>query len=235
MYTLDDLSVRLLSELREIAENLGIKNAKKTAKKDLIYEILDKQATLPDSEIQKIKKEEKRPESKPESKPESRPARPANKKRENVKRENVKENKPTEKAEAKSPEDLLKSLDIEIETESSGEAPAAKGGETKEQKPREGKSEGHNKPNKRRENERSEDRPKSDDRESKERKEQRNEHKGRKAQFNEDIKDFDGVIENEGVLEIMQDGYGFLRSSDYHYLAVRMISTYHRLRSNCLV
>ncbi len=59
MYTLDDLSVRLLSELREIAENLGVKNAKKTAKKDLIYEILDKQATLPDSEIQKIKKEEK--------------------------------------------------------------------------------------------------------------------------------------------------------------------------------
>ncbi|MTI22152.1 transcription termination factor Rho, partial [Fulvivirga sp. RKSG066] len=33
------------------------------------------------------------------------------------------------------------------------------------------------------------------------------------------ITDFDGVIENEGVLEIMQDGYGFLRSSDYNYLA----------------
>ncbi len=31
--------------------------------------------------------------------------------------------------------------------------------------------------------------------------------------------ELDGVIENEGVLEIMQDGYGFLRSSDYNYLA----------------
>ena len=29
----------------------------------------------------------------------------------------------------------------------------------------------------------------------------------------------DGVIESEGVLEIMQDGYGFLRSADYHYLS----------------
>ncbi|WP_243017894.1 MULTISPECIES: transcription termination factor Rho [Candidatus Cardinium] len=29
----------------------------------------------------------------------------------------------------------------------------------------------------------------------------------------------DTTIEGEGVLEIMQDGYGFLRSSDYHYLA----------------
>ena len=33
------------------------------------------------------------------------------------------------------------------------------------------------------------------------------------------IKEFDGLIENDGVLEIMQDGYGFLRSSDYNYLA----------------
>jgi transcription termination factor Rho len=30
--------------------------------------------------------------------------------------------------------------------------------------------------------------------------------------------DFDNVIVNEGVLEIMPDGYGFLRSSDYNYL-----------------
>ena len=30
--------------------------------------------------------------------------------------------------------------------------------------------------------------------------------------------DFDNVIINEGVLEIMADGYGFLRSSDYNYL-----------------
>ncbi len=33
------------------------------------------------------------------------------------------------------------------------------------------------------------------------------------------VKEFDGLIVNEGVLEMMQDGYGFLRSSDYHYLA----------------
>ena len=30
--------------------------------------------------------------------------------------------------------------------------------------------------------------------------------------------DFDGVISSSGVLEIMQEGYGFLRSSDYNYL-----------------
>jgi transcription termination factor Rho len=31
--------------------------------------------------------------------------------------------------------------------------------------------------------------------------------------------EFDGIIESEGVLEMMLDGYGFLRSSDYNYLS----------------
>src|SRR5688572_16620784 len=44
MYTIDDLNVRLLSELKEIAEGMGIKNAKKLTKQDLIYKILDQQA-----------------------------------------------------------------------------------------------------------------------------------------------------------------------------------------------
>lgn len=32
------------------------------------------------------------------------------------------------------------------------------------------------------------------------------------------ITDFDGLISNSGVLEIMPDGYGFLRSADYNFL-----------------
>ena len=31
--------------------------------------------------------------------------------------------------------------------------------------------------------------------------------------------EFEGFVTSEGVLEIMPDGYGFLRSSDYHYLS----------------
>ncbi|OIN57420.1 transcription termination factor Rho [Arsenicibacter rosenii] len=41
-----------------------------------------------------------------------------------------------------------------------------------------------------------------------------------RRQYNQHIREFDGIIENEGVLEIMSDGgYGFLRSADYNYLA----------------
>ena len=47
----------------------------------------------------------------------------------------------------------------------------------------------------------------------------REEYLKKKAKFESELKEFEGVIESEGVLEMMQDGYGFLRSSDYNYLA----------------
>ena len=40
-----------------------------------------------------------------------------------------------------------------------------------------------------------------------------------KQNFREPEFEFDGIIESEGVLEMMPDGYGFLRSSDYNYLS----------------
>ncbi len=209
MYTLDDLSVRLLSELREIAEGLGVKNAKKAAKKDLIYDILDLQATLPETEIEKIKGSS---EAKPEPKKEDN--RPPRKKRPERKEPERKEKDAPASNDA---EDLLKSLDIELEnTSEEVEAPAEEAAAPNEPKEETSADEAPNKQNqdKPERKERSENdgpRPPREDR----RPDQRN----KKAQFNEDIKDFDGVIENEGVLEIMQDGYGFLRSSDYHYLA----------------
>ncbi|MEO0044947.1 MAG: Transcription termination factor Rho [Bacteroidota bacterium] len=44
--------------------------------------------------------------------------------------------------------------------------------------------------------------------------------KGKKhPNFRDADYEFDGIIESEGVLEMMPDGYGFLRSSDYNYLA----------------
>jgi transcription termination factor Rho len=43
--------------------------------------------------------------------------------------------------------------------------------------------------------------------------------KSKKSNFKDSDFEFDGIIESEGVLEMMPDGYGFLRSSDYNYLA----------------
>jgi transcription termination factor Rho len=43
--------------------------------------------------------------------------------------------------------------------------------------------------------------------------------KAKKSNFRDSDFEFEGIIESEGVLEMMADGYGFLRSSDYNYLA----------------
>lgn len=43
--------------------------------------------------------------------------------------------------------------------------------------------------------------------------------KKNKNNFRDSDFEFDGIIESEGVLEMMPDGYGFLRSSDYNYLS----------------
>ena len=47
---------------------------------------------------------------------------------------------------------------------------------------------------------------------------QNNEPKQQQQKPAEPVIEFDGVVEATGVLEIMPDGYGFLRSSDYNYL-----------------
>ncbi len=167
MYTIDDLNVRLLSELKEIAEQLGVKNAKKLAKQDLVYKILDQQA------INEPAPSEKKSNSSDNDKNKPRPRR----------RENV---APPKKEKELSSDELLKSIDIELDS-------SVTSFDQKKQDKEKPKPSPQNRPEPR-------------------------EDKGPPKRENT-IKDFDGVIANEGVLEIMQDGYGFLRSSDYNYLA----------------
>ena len=48
----------------------------------------------------------------------------------------------------------------------------------------------------------------------------RNDRSNEKNNKREDYEyDFKGIVISEGVLELMQDGYGFLRSADFHYLS----------------
>lgn len=175
MYTIDDLNVRLLSELKEIAEQMGVKNAKKLSKQDLVYKILDQQAITPEAPTPK--------KSAPsgDTKGEGKNLRPR-------RRENVAPAPKQEKKEELSTDELLESINLDLDTTTpTFEEPAPKK-QVEQQQPR------HEK-----------------------RDDERNPQQQQASRPN--IRDFDGVIDNEGVLEIMQDGYGFLRSSDYNYLA----------------
>jgi len=50
-------------------------------------------------------------------------------------------------------------------------------------------------------------------------KREHNGNKDNRNRYKEPDFEFDAIIESEGVLDVMSDGYGFLRSSDYNYLS----------------
>ncbi len=233
MYTIEELNVRLLSELKEIAEELGLKNYKKLSKQDLVYQILDEQARTPEDKLPKKKapadnkvddkKSDDEPSDDNDTKNDDRQKKPANRqKRDNKpsnkktprKRENVKTDddaaKPAEKT------DVLESFGVEVEGEKgekkeskdSNDSRSNNSNRRKDNSPKGDDSSARDKGNDSNKGKDSGGRDKNDNRD-------RNQHKKKEAS----IKDFDGIIENEGVLEIMSDGYGFLRSSDYNYLA----------------
>jgi transcription termination factor Rho len=180
MYTIDDLNVRLLSELKDIAEGMGVKNAKKLSKQDLIYKILDQQAVSGETVNAPTKKTTVVNDVEPERK--MRPRR----------RENVAPTPPSpapEKTDGDfNSEDLLDSININFENS----MPSF-----------DDSNESHGFP----EETAAVERP------------AREERQFQQPNNKLPIREFDGAISNEGVLEIMQDGYGFLRSSDYNYLA----------------
>ncbi|MBO73547.1 MAG: transcription termination factor Rho [Flavobacteriales bacterium] len=51
-----------------------------------------------------------------------------------------------------------------------------------------------------------------------ERKEKQGSKENSDRKASEPLYNFDGIVDSEGVLEVMPDGYGFLRSSDFNYL-----------------
>ncbi|MDN3204842.1 transcription termination factor Rho [Algoriphagus sediminis] len=235
MYNIEELRIRLLSELKEIAEELKVKNFKSLKKDELIYAILDQQAILPENALPKKKPSsaEAEPEQKPKSQPKRKPAANSGPgeeeasykpkfKRQNVKDSSSEESKPSEtpseeKAEAK-PKYERKERKPAEKTEASEEGKtfrprrkvveqvATDGSETDEKAEASEKQDRSN-DNRGRRNSKSDDQNGNTD----------NNNGRRKQQVN--VREFDGVIENEGVLEMMQEGYGFLRSLDYNYLA----------------
>ena len=89
--------------------------------------------------------------------------------------------------------------------------------------PQEKREPQRNTPNKKRDPQRSNPQQKNQNRKPN----PRPQHEKKSSNFDKDLKnrykepefEFDSIIESEGVLDIMQDGYGFLRSSDYNYLS----------------
>jgi transcription termination factor Rho len=243
MYNIEELRIRLLSELKEIAEELGVKNSKSLKKDELVYAILDQQAIIPEQALPKKKPsvvetsavvaEEQQEVPAPVSIP--NPQEPTEFKPK-FRRQNVTEVSavPTEAPadenqapprEARAPKPFVKAPK-EFTPRPERRAPQAESSEeTSQQAPQEGGQEvasqqaADEKVNyyrveaelPRRKNFKSPEEAHIPAAETLP-------GNARKKPFISP-REFDGVIENEGVLEIVQDGYAFLRSLDYNYLA----------------
>ncbi|MCX2744806.1 transcription termination factor Rho [Mangrovivirga sp. M17] len=217
MYNIEELQLKLLSELKEIAEKLEIKGFKKLNKKDLIYAILDEQAVNPSKASKKDKSEDSSP-SKDQEKPSKRPRTRI--KRANVTKQPVATSNKKESSGEKSADETLEDFDMKVdESITKFDDEKKKSSESGSKKHSDSKSSSRESYNKDISS-KGRDRDKGDSRDSRDSKNQ-GRRSNQKSNGSEafSVKEFEGVIINEGVLEIMQDGYGFLRSSDYNYLA----------------
>ncbi|MFB9055279.1 transcription termination factor Rho [Mariniflexile ostreae] len=218
MFEISQLKEKKLSELQEIAKKLSVPKYRSLKKLDLVYQILDRQATDPKvvtsvvetTEATKNKDQETEQKLNPEvdkkttSQVDKTPKPQVDK-------------KPRQRVQK-----VTKPIEKTVAPENSGIQERKATPPTPQQNKVEQKQE--NKPKKQNDNP-----PKPHPK--REHNPQKNQHKNQKSgqvdagnkdnrnRYREPDFEFDAIIESEGVLDIMQDGYGFLRSSDYNYLS----------------
>jgi transcription termination factor Rho len=223
MFEVLDLSGKALPQLKEICKQFGI-DAKGLAKPDLVLKIVDAQLANPELASQVVSQFAKKDNDKPVKTAEKRPRKPA-----------------ASEGTEKNDNIAQPTLNLEVPLT---EAPAIEQKEPQREKPfhqkphkvhppkhqhqkNEAKEEVAKQPEIREVinndlaiNIEAEEKPQtpegmenSDAKEIKEH-EHKNHQKPERVYYN-----FDGIAIGEGVLEMMPDGYGFLRSADYNYLS----------------
>ncbi|GAL61343.1 transcription termination factor Rho [Algibacter lectus] len=215
MFEISQLKEKKLTDLQEIAKKLNVPKYRSLKKLDLVYQILDTQAADPKAVDAVVT-----------------PAKPV-----------------AEKAAAAKPKPRKPRQRVQKPTPNATNAPAEQATETKPvAEPKQEEAKVENKPAQQTEKVEAkvENKPKPRPRPQKERKndnqpnprpkpqQKRDQNKNQKNgnvhagnngnkdsrnRYREPDFEFDAIIESEGVLDIMQDGYGFLRSSDYNYLS----------------
>jgi transcription termination factor Rho len=213
MFEISELKAKKLPELQEIAKASGVPKYRSLKKLDLVYKILDHQAANPQavkavkaesSATNNVAKETQEVSSKTkEQRPRSTQKRDN---RQRTKRENNRDQNP-------------QAQKSNLQQNKSGEETNI---QKTEQKPRQPQHNHKSAEDKRQKNDQ---KPRHNNQNNK--KDHNNPNQNKNKDGNKDNRnryrqpefEFDGIIESEGVLDIMQDGYGFLRSSDYNYLS----------------
>ncbi|WP_299336134.1 transcription termination factor Rho [uncultured Psychroserpens sp.] len=203
MFEISELKAKKLPELQEIAQKLNVPKYRSLKKLDLVYQILDFQAANPDA----VKKEASKDATK---KPEQK--KPTQQRKPRARVEKTKEDNPSQQK-------------MELDDKKEDKSSQKKSNDKKDNRnnPRHNNQNNDNRSKNSNDNKQS-NRQKNDNKQNNPRSKDGNQHKNNgnkdnRNRYREPDFEFDAIIESEGVLDIMQDGYGFLRSSDYNYLS----------------
>ena len=231
MYKLEELNAKKVADLKVIATELDLKKFEKLKKEDLAYAILDHQAEnkQPQS-IPVIKKNQRTRTNSAEKKEPKKPVHTELKTK--VPQPNQKQNIKTEKSQPIpngndqkiAPKKPVHNHQKNNEERNALNKPVHNHPKNNDQKAPKKPIHNHQKNNEERnvpkkpvhnhpkkENEQGNSHPKHNNN-----KNQANSSNTPPSKYDYN---FDGIINTEGVIEIMPDGYGFMRSSDYHYLS----------------
>lgn len=244
MYDILELKEMKLPELQGIAKELNIKNISKLKKMDLIYQILDVQAESP-AKVKAAVVESTTEESKSSKSDSGRSNNSQSNSGDN--RSNRKSNSDSN-SNSDSSSNRYRSGDGNRDNRSKSDGNSENnrgnrnnnrnsdsGSDNSNRGNRNNKSDGNDNRNNRNGNNTNESGGDNNNRGN--RNSNNNDNRGNRGNRNNDNNksgnqnqqrqqkkkeeeiEFDGIITAEGVLEMMPDGYGFLRSSDYNYLS----------------
>lgn len=233
MYDILSLGEMVLPELRAIADKFDIKH-KGVKKQDLIYKILDFQAVNP----------EKFKDVKPKEKEESAPKMPTRERKVKVEKKTDKSDEPKverrkvrveKKADAKDtgeqkPERRKVRVekkgaveDEKLDSKNSSNKISREDRLAKSNRKTSDRNSEEEKPSERKEQRPPRERDPKFDKEREERNAERKkaeEEKRKRREAEEKLINYlelEGLVQTQGVLEVISDGYGFLRSADYNY------------------
>ncbi|MBR9915815.1 MAG: transcription termination factor Rho [Algicola sp.] len=222
MFEISELKAKKLPELQEIAQKLNVPKYRSLKKLDLVYQILDFQAANPD-----VVKKEVIQDAKPEASKAQDTKKPAPQRKPRARTQNKNQDKDTSqqkmdldnKKQDKPAQNQSKAKSDDKKNDSSN----TQKGKSNNSKDNRSKNSNDNQQNNRQKNDSKSNNQRSNNKDnshkSKDNNHKNNGNKDNRNRYREPDFEFDAIIESEGVLDIMQDGYGFLRSSDYNYLS----------------
>jgi transcription termination factor Rho len=236
MFEISELKAKTLAELQGIAKSIGLTKTSQLKKLDLVYQVLDTQAanpsktavaaTLKKEEVEKTEKpRRKRVTKKPQTEENSRPIEIEKEKEVLEKTQNTEDNKTIEKTvdvvatERPKPTPRPQRKPLAKKTVKVEEEKKDIAAKTKEEKQEQKPANQSNKPQQNRNNPPQANKTKSTNQSREKSNTSRSNGNKSTNRYKDPDFEFDGIIESEGVLEMMPDGYGFLRSSDYNYLS----------------